>query len=160
MTRYGTVLNWCAFTLEKICCAKRFIRYHVGAREVTRKHKCEMEAANMQLVLSFSCIPASSADRLDLQQIPSSGRRTAVRFKRLQARRRNGRLVLICDWILENRSKSHIRSFEINGFKDLKPLQLAKGSKHEYEIYTEDASIYHHLDNLKNFWLLSKFPAK
>ena len=67
----------------------------MGAREVTRKHKCEMEAANMQLVLSFSCIPASSADRLDLQQIPSSGRRTAVRFKRLQARRRNGRLVLI-----------------------------------------------------------------
>ena len=44
-----------------------------------------------------------------------------------------------CDWILQNRSKSHIRSFEINGFKDLKPLQLAKGSKHEYEIHTEDA---------------------
>ena len=27
----------------------------------------------------------------------------------------------ICDWILEKRSKSHIRSFEINGFKELKP---------------------------------------
>ena len=26
-----------------------------------------------------------------------------------------------CDWILEKRSKSHIRSFEINGFKELKP---------------------------------------
>ena len=24
------------------------------------------------------------------------------------------------------------RSFEINSFKDLKPLQLAKGNKHEY----------------------------
>ena len=68
--------------------------------------------------------------------------------------------LLICDWILENRSKSHIRSFEINSFKDLKPLQLTKGSKHEYENYTRDASIYHLSDNLKNFWLLSKFPAK
>ena len=27
----------------------------------------------------------------------------------------------ICDWILEKRSKSHIRSSEINGFKELKP---------------------------------------
>ena len=66
----------------------------------------------------------------------------------------------ICDWILENRSKSHIRSFEINYFKDLKPLQLAKASKHEYENYTKDELIYHLSDNLKNFWLLSKFPAK
>ena len=30
-------------------------------------------------------------------------------------------LIIICDWILEKRSKSHIRSFEINGFKELKP---------------------------------------
>jgi len=65
---------------------------------------------------------------------------------------------IICDWILESRSKSHIRSFEINGFEDLKPLQLAKVSKHEYEIYTKDASIYHLSDNLKYFWLLLKFP--
>ena len=28
---------------------------------------------------------------------------------------------IICDWILEKRSKSHIRSSEINGFKELKP---------------------------------------
>ena len=28
----------------------------------------------------------------------------------------------IADWILEKRSKPHNRSFEINGFKDLKPL--------------------------------------
>ena len=28
---------------------------------------------------------------------------------------------IICDWILEKQSKSHIRSFEINGFKELKP---------------------------------------
>jgi len=48
----------------------------------------------------------------------------------------------------------------MNGFEDLKPLQLAKGSKHEYENYTRDASIYHLSDNLKNFWLLLKFPAK
>ena len=66
----------------------------------------------------------------------------------------------ICDWILENWSKSHIRSFEINSFKDLKPLQFAKGSKHEYENYTRGASIYHLSDNLKKFWLLSKFPTK
>ena len=26
-----------------------------------------------------------------------------------------------CDWILEKRSKSHIRSSEINGFKEFKP---------------------------------------
>ena len=26
-----------------------------------------------------------------------------------------------CDWILEKRSKSHVRSFEINGFKEFKP---------------------------------------
>ena len=69
-------------------------------------------------------------------------------------------IIHICDWILENWSKSHFRSFEINGFKDLKPLQLAKGSKHAYEIYTRDASIYHLSDNLMNFWLLSKFPIK
>ena len=46
----------------------------------------------------------------------------------------------ICDWILEKRSKSHIRSFEINGFKEFKP---SKDSKHAYEIYTKDASIYY-----------------
>ena len=28
---------------------------------------------------------------------------------------------IICDWILEKRSKLHIRSFEMNGFKELKP---------------------------------------
>ena len=28
---------------------------------------------------------------------------------------------IICDWILEKRSKSHIRSSEMNGFKELKP---------------------------------------
>ena len=33
----------------------------------------------------------------------------------------NNRIGNICDWILEKRSKSHIRSFEINGFKELKP---------------------------------------
>ena len=63
----------------------------------------------------------------------------------------------ICDWILENRSKLHIGSFEINSFKDLKQLQLAKGSKHENKNYTRDASIYHLSDNIKNF---SKFPTK
>ena len=63
----------------------------------------------------------------------------------------------MCDWILGNRSKSHIRSFVINGFKNLK---LAKGSKHTYEIYTKDASIYHLSVNLKYFRLLLKFPAK
>jgi len=42
---------------------------------------------------------------------------------------------------LENQSKLHIRGFEINGFKDLKPLQLAKENRHEYEKYTRDASI-------------------
>ena len=64
-------------------------------------------------------------------------------------------------WLnLENRSKLHIRSFEINGFKNLKPLQLAKGSKQEYEIYTRDASIYHLSDNLKYFWLRLKFPDR
>jgi len=62
--------------------------------------------------------------------------------------------------MLENLSKSHIRNFEINGFKDLKPLQLAKGSKHKYEIYSKDALIYHLSDNLKYFWLLLKFPVK
>ena len=31
------------------------------------------------------------------------------------------RLRSICDWIWEKRSKSHIRSSEINGFKELKP---------------------------------------
>ena len=30
--------------------------------------------------------------------------------------------IIICDWILEKRSKSHIRSFEINGFKEFKPV--------------------------------------
>ena len=30
-------------------------------------------------------------------------------------------IIIICAWILEKRSKSHIRSFEINGFKELKP---------------------------------------
>jgi len=49
---------------------------------------------------------------------------------------------------------------EINSFKDLKPLQLARGSKHEYENYRRDASIYHLSDNLKNFWLLLKFLAR
>ena len=44
---------------------------------------------------------------------------------------------MICDWILENQSKLHIRSFE--------------GSKHKYEIYTRDASIYHLSDNLAAF---------
>jgi len=37
----------------------------------------------------------------------------------------DGPLLLLqyyCDWILENRFKSHIKSIEINGFKDLKPL--------------------------------------
>jgi len=71
-----------------------------------------------------------------------------------------GATPIICDWILENQSKSHIRSFEINGFKDLKPLVLAKGSQHEHENYTRDALIYHLSDNLKHFWLLLKFPAK
>jgi len=66
---------------------------------------------------------------------------------------------VICDWILENQSKSHIRSFEINGFKDLKPVQLAKGSKYVYKNYTRDASIYHLSENPTNFWLLLKFPA-
>ena len=28
---------------------------------------------------------------------------------------------VICNWILGKRSKSHIRSFEINGFKEFKP---------------------------------------
>jgi len=46
-----------------------------------------------------------------------------------------------CDWVLENCSESHIRSFEINGFKNFKPLQLAKGSKHAYIIYINNASI-------------------
>ena len=30
-------------------------------------------------------------------------------------------VALKCDWILEKRSKSHIGSSEINGFKELKP---------------------------------------
>ena len=29
--------------------------------------------------------------------------------------------IQICDWTLEKRSKSHIRSFEMNGFKEFKP---------------------------------------
>ena len=28
--------------------------------------------------------------------------------------------MIICDWILEKQSKSHIRSFKINGFKEFK----------------------------------------
>ena len=52
------------------------------------------------------------------------------------------------------------QKFRDKRFEDLKPLQLAKVSKHEYEIYTKDASIYHLSDNLKYFWLLLKFPAK
>ena len=32
------------------------------------------------------------------------------------------RLLCICDWILENQSKSHICNVEINGFKNSKSL--------------------------------------
>ena len=46
------------------------------------------------------------------------------------------RVVIICDWILENQSKLHIRCFEMNGFKNLKPLEFAK------EANTRDSSIY------------------
>ena len=46
----------------------------------------------------------------------------------------------ICDWILGNCFKLRIRSTEMSGFKDLKPLlQLDKESKHVYEIYTRNA---------------------
>ena len=55
----------------------------------------------------------------------------------------------ICDWILEKRSKSHIRSFEINGFKEFKPTELSKDNKHAYEIYTKDASICYLSDHFQ-----------
>ena len=32
----------------------------------------------------------------------------------------------MCDWIYGNRSKLHIKSYEIIGFKDFKALQPAK----------------------------------
>ena len=61
------------------------------------------------------------------------------------------------DWILENQSKLHIGNFEINGFKAITACQ---GKQAQVWKYTRDASIYHLSDNLKNFWLLSMFPAK
>ena len=60
----------------------------------------------------------------------------------------------------KNHSKLHIWSFEINNFKDLKLLLLAKGSKHVYEIYTRDASIYHLLLDYLIWQLYSFLPNK
>jgi len=42
----------------------------------------------------------------------------------------------------------------------LKIIDRVKGNKHEYKIYTRDASIHHLSDNLECFWLLLKFPVK
>ena len=46
----------------------------------------------------------------------------------------------ICDWILEKQSKSHIKSFEINGFSQHDLPRIANTCK---KFKQKDASIYY-----------------
>jgi len=61
----------------------------------------------------------------------------------------------MCEWILENQSKLHNKSYEINGFKDLNCYNLPREVS-AYDNYTQYASIYYLSDHFQYLWLLLK----